>query len=49
MGLADIEYATAVWLDWYNPRPIHGSLGMISPVECEEAPYAARQAVDSAT
>lgn len=29
--LADVEYATAGWIDWYNNRRLHGSLGMISP------------------
>ncbi|GAB2731743.1 integrase core domain-containing protein [Nocardioides pakistanensis] len=47
--LADVEYATAGWVDWYNHRRLHGSLGMISPVEYEEAHYAARQAVGSTT
>ena len=47
--LADVEYATAGWVDWYNHRRLHGSLGMISPVEFEEAHYAARQAVGSTT
>lgn len=47
--LADVEYATAGWVDWYNHRRLHGSLGMISPVEYEEAHYAARQAVGSPT
>ena len=27
--LADVEYATASWVDWYNHRRLHGSLGMI--------------------
>ena len=47
--LADVEYATAGWVDWYNHRRLHGSLGMVSPVEYEEAHYAARQAVGSTT
>ena len=38
--LADVEYATAGWVDWYNQRRLHGSLGMISPVEFETAHYA---------
>jgi putative transposase len=36
---ADVEYATAGWVDWYNERR-HGSLGMLSPVEYETARYA---------
>jgi putative transposase len=39
--LADVEYATAGWTDWYNHRRLHGSLGMIPPIEYEQAHYAA--------
>ena len=39
--LADVEYATAGWVDWYNQRRLHGNLGMMSPVEFETAHYAA--------
>ena len=39
--LVDIEYATAGWLDWYNNRRLHSSLGMITPTEFEQAHYAA--------
>ena len=39
--IADIEYATAGWVDWYNNRRLHSSLGMIPPVEHEQAHYAA--------
>jgi putative transposase len=39
--LADIEYATTGWVDWYNHRRLHGSLGMLTPVEFEQAHYAA--------
>jgi putative transposase len=39
--LADIEFATAGWVDWYNERRLHGSLGMIPPIEYEQAHYAA--------
>jgi transposase InsO family protein len=30
--IADVEYATAGWVDWYNARRLHGSLGMVSPL-----------------
>jgi putative transposase len=40
-ALADIEYATAGWVDWYNNRRLHGSIGMVPPVEYEQAHYAA--------
>lgn len=39
--IADVELATSGWVDWYNQRRLHGSLGMISPVEFETAHYAA--------
>ena len=39
--LSDVEYATAGWVDWYNHRRLHGSLGMVSPNEYEAAHYAA--------
>lgn len=39
--IADVEYATAGWVDWYNNRRLHGSLGMVSPNEFEAAYYAA--------
>lgn len=40
--IADVEFATASWVDWYNHRRLHGSLGMVSPDEFEAAYYAAR-------
>lgn len=39
--IADVEYATTGWVDWYNQRRLHGSLGMVPPVEYEQAHYAA--------
>ena len=39
--IADVEYATAGWVDWYNNRRVHGSLGMLPPTEHEQAHYAA--------
>jgi putative transposase len=39
--IADVEYATAGWVDWYNNRRLHGTIGMMSPVEYEQAHYAA--------
>lgn len=40
-SLADIKYAIAGWVDWYNQRRLHGSLGNVPPVEYEHAHYAA--------
>ena len=39
--IADVEYAVAGWVDWYNHRRLHSSLGMVPPVEYEHAHYAA--------
>jgi putative transposase len=38
--ISDVEYATAGWVDWYNNRRLHSSLGYVSPVEYEAAHYA---------
>ena len=39
--IADVEYATAGWVDWYNNRRLHSTLGNVPPLECEQAHYAA--------
>lgn len=39
--IADIEYATAGWVDWYNNRRLHSRLGYQSPAEYEAAHHAA--------
>lgn len=39
--LVDVEYATAAWVDWYNHRRLHSTLGMVTPAEYEQAHYAA--------
>lgn len=39
--LADVEYATAGWVDWYNNRRLHGTLGMLTPIEFESLHYEA--------
>lgn len=39
-SIADVEYATAGWVDWYNNRRLHSTLGMKTPVEFEQAHYA---------
>jgi transposase InsO family protein len=38
--IADIEYATAGWVDWYNNRRLHSSLGHLTPAEYEVDHYA---------
>ena len=39
--IGDVEYATAGWVDWYNNRRLHSSIGMVPPAEHEQAYYAA--------
>jgi putative transposase len=46
-ALADVEFATAGWVDWYNHRRLHSTLGNIPPVEYEQAHYAALNPVGS--
>jgi transposase InsO family protein len=38
--ISHVEYATAGWVDWYNNRRLHSSLGYTTPVECEATHYA---------
>lgn len=38
--LPDVEFATAGWVDWYNQRRLHSTLGMLTPAEHEQAHYA---------
>jgi putative transposase len=41
--LSDVEFATMAWVDWYNHRRLHTTLGMRTPAEHEAAHYAALQ------
>jgi len=36
-SIADVEFATAGWVEWYNQRRLHGSLGMMTPTAFEDA------------
>jgi putative transposase len=36
-GIDDLELAVAEYIDWYNHRRLHGELGLIPPVEHEQA------------
>lgn len=38
--LADVEFVAAGWVDWYNHRRLHGSLGWLTPTEYEQDYYA---------
>jgi putative transposase len=42
-ALSDVEYATMAWVDWYNHRRLHATLGMRTPTEHEAAYYAGLQ------
>jgi transposase InsO family protein len=41
--LSEVEYATMAWVDWYNRRRLHATLGMRTPAEHEADYYAALQ------
>ena len=36
----ELELATARWVEWWNQRRLHGSLGDLPPAEFEAAYYA---------
>ena len=42
--LEQVELATAMWIDWYNNRRLHSSIGDLPPAEYEAAYYAGREA-----
>ncbi|MDV8079821.1 IS3 family transposase [Rhodococcus sp. IEGM 1370] len=37
--LSDVEYATAGWVEWYNNRRLHSSIGQMPPIEYETLHY----------
>jgi putative transposase len=43
-----LELATARWVDWYNNRRLHSSIGNVPPAEFEAAYYANNAAVGAA-
>ena len=45
--LDDLELATLEWVDWYNHRRLHSSIGNIPPVEYEKAHYSDRVLTDA--
>ena len=34
-----VEYATVVWVDWYNQKRLHSAIGYRPPAECEANYY----------
>jgi putative transposase len=42
-GLADVELATAEWVDWFNHQRLHSAIGDIPPAEHEANYYAQHQ------
>jgi putative transposase len=40
-SLAQVELATAEWIDWYNHHRLHGEMGHVPPVEYENSYYLA--------
>jgi integrase-like protein len=42
-GLADVELATAEWVDWYNAKRLHSAIGHLPPNEHESLYYAQHQ------
>jgi putative transposase len=43
-----LELATALWVDWYNNRRLHSSIGDVPPVEVEATYYANSTTADAA-
>ena len=38
-SIDDLEIAVAEYIDWFNHRRLHGEIGLVPPVELEEAHY----------
>ena len=38
-GLDDVEFASLIWVDWFNHHRIHSSIGDIPPIEKEDNHY----------
>jgi transposase InsO family protein len=34
-GISDAEFATMAWVDWWNNRRLHSSIGLVAPIEHE--------------
>jgi putative transposase len=42
-SLAEVELATAEWVDWYNAKRLHSAIGHVPPAEYESMYYAQHQ------
>ena len=42
-SLADVELATAEWVDWYNNKRLHSAIGHVPPAEYEATYYGQHQ------
>lgn len=42
-SLAQVELATAEWVDWYNNQRLHSAIGHVPPTEHESMFYAQHQ------
>jgi len=47
-SLEQVELATAEWVDWWNNRRLHGSVGDLPPAEYEEIYRLKLEATDAA-
>lgn len=37
--MAQVEWQTLKWIDWYNGERLHSAIGYLSPNQAEEAFY----------
>jgi putative transposase len=42
-SINDLEIAVVEYIDWFNHRRLHGEIGLVPPVEYEQAQYASQQ------
>ena len=45
-GLADVELATLNWVDWFNKKRLHSTIGYVSPFQFEAMYYEKMQSLD---